>query len=215
LDNAPDFDNIKKSEVEYGNEKIEYLDYTDIPRKYIVNDDNLPPYRKINLDNPVEHYSDKPDYEKCEITSVVVPLYKKIYLEVTKARELALTILTDIDFGFKFQPGFVFRFFLASGRSFKEHISRLPSLDATQKDYVILARMPKFIWCAELYERADFQDDKAAGLLIIDATEANQISNDSLIFAGYPDRILVKNEGNFVILRENFNLYKRFKNNLE
>ena len=74
--------------------------------------------------------------------------------------------------------------------------------------------MPKFIWCAEIFEQVDFQSGKSAGLVILDATEANEIWIDSLIFAGYPDRLVVKTEDEFVSLPESLNLYKRFKNNL-
>jgi hypothetical protein len=215
-DTTPDFSKVKKREILYpGEGMVEYVDYTDIPKKYLVSDDNLAPYRKISLGNPSEHYEDKPDFLGCIIESVVVPLYKKIYLEVTKAKELALAIVSDSDFGFAFKSGFVFRFFLTSSRSFKEHISRLPDLEANQKDYLILTSMPKFIWCAEFCEQTDFQHHKVTGLLVIDATEANQVWNDSLIFAGYPDRILIKDGTKFVTLPERLNLYARFKNNLD
>ena len=215
MDLAIDFEKVKKRPINSAAKTIEYIDYTDIPKKYLVNDDNLAPYRKINLSNPAEHYEGKADFEGFVIKSVVVPLYKKIYLEVNKAKELALAIVSDTDFGFTFQSGFVFRFFLTSSRSFKEHISRMPDLDAKQKDYLILTCMPKFIWCAEFYKQADFQHNIVSGLVVIDATEANQIWNDSLIFAGYPDRILVKDGAKFVTLPERLNLYARFKNNLD
>ncbi|HWK07712.1 MAG TPA: papain-like cysteine protease family protein [Puia sp.] len=213
-DPAPDFGNVNKREINYKGETCRYIDYTDLPKKYIVNDDNLPPYRKVDLSYPVVHYGENSDFRGCVIESAIVPLYKKIYLEVTKARELALAILSDPNFGYRFDEGFVFRFFLTSSRSFKEHISQLPTLNRLQKDYIILSQMPKFVWCAEIYEQDDFQHNKATGLIILDATEANQVWVDSLIFAGYPDRIFVKDEGEFVILQERLNLYQRFKNNL-
>jgi hypothetical protein len=215
LDLAADLDKVKRRSIHYPAETIEYIDYTDIPKKYVVNDDNLAPYRKISLNDPAKHYEGNKDFDGFVIKSVVVPLYKKIYLEVNKAKELALAIVSDADFGFTFQSGFVFRFFLTSSRSFKEHISRLPHLEPKQKDYLILTRMPKFIWCSEFYEQADFQQNIANGLLVIDATEANQVWNDSLIFAGYPNKILVKDGTKFVTLPERLNLYARFKNNLD
>lgn len=214
MDPEPDFRSVKKREIMYREEVRQYIDYTDLPKKYIANDDNLPPYRKIDLDYPAEHYGEDSDFTGCIIESAIVPLYQKIYLEVIKARGLALAILSDSNFGFYFEDDFVFRFFLTSSRSFKEHISRLATLEPAQKDYIILSQMPKFIWCAEIYEQRDFQSNKAAGLIILDATEANQVWADSLIFAGYPDRIFVKDEREFVILQESLNFYERFKNNL-
>jgi hypothetical protein len=215
IDPVPDFFKVKTRELTYSDATINYVDYTDLPKKYIVNDDNLPPYRKVSLRDPVEHYSYESDFAGCQIESIVVPLYKKIYLEVTKAKELALAIISDDNFGFKFNNGFIFRFFLTSSRSFKEHISRLESLSTNQKDYIILSKMPKFIWCAEIYEQTNYQDNRADGLIIMDATEANQVWVDSLIFAGYPDRLLIKDNTEFVTLPESLNLYKRFKNNLD
>lgn len=215
MDPEPDFSKVKAKELVYSDESIvKYVDYTDMPKKYIVNDDNLPPYRKVNLGDPVAHYSGDSDFAGCQIISIVVPLYKKIYLEVTKAKELVLTIISDVNYGFKFNNGFVLRFFLTSSRSFKEHISRLESLPSNQKDYIILSKMPKFIWCAEIYEQSNYQKDTVDGLIIMDATEADQIWRDSLIFAGYPDKLLVKDNANFVTLFGGLNLYKRFKNNL-
>jgi hypothetical protein len=214
IDSEPNFNSIKKRELEFIDDNIEYVDYTDIPKKYIVNDDNLPPYSSIELSNPGEHYGTDSDFAGCNIEAVIVPLYNKIYLEVQKAKNLALAILSDRTFGYKFSTGFIFRFYLTSSRSFKEHIANLETLDIKQKDYIILTRMPKFIWCAEIFEQVDFQSGKSAGLVILDATEANEIWIDSLIFAGYPDRLVVKTEDEFVSLPESLNLYKRFKNNL-
>lgn len=210
---AVDFNSVAGSELLYGDDRVSYFDSSDIPRRYVVNDDNLPPYRMIGLGDPVEHYEEDWGFGGSAISSVIVPLYKKIYLEVTKARELALAILADADFGYRYEEGFVFRLFLTSSRSFKEHISR-SELDGLQKDYIILSRMPKFVWCAEFYEKGEFVSGKASGLVVIDATEANEVSNDALIFAGYPDRVLVKNDGNFVFLPEPLGRYMGFKSNL-
>jgi hypothetical protein len=214
IDSEPDFTSVNKRNLDFIGEKIEYIDYTDLPKKYIVSDDNLPPYCSVELSNPAELYGADSEFAGCNIEAVIVPLYNKIYLEVQKAKNLALAILSDRTFGFKFNSGFIFRFYLTSSRSFKEHIANLESLDIKQKDYIILSRMPKFIWCAEIFEQADFQSSRSAGLLILDATEANKIWIDSLIFAGYPDRLIIKADDEFVTLPESFNLYQRFKNNL-
>lgn len=215
IDSIIDISAVNPRELEYPDEKIKYIDYTDIPKKFIVNDDNLPPYQKIELGNPAVHYTEDMSYDGCIIESIVVPLYKKVYLEVTKAKELALAIISDINFGHKFEANFVFRFFLTSSRSFKEHISRLASLAPHQKDFLILTRMPKFIWCAEIYQSTDIQHAEAKGLVILDATEANKVWIDSLIFAGYPDRIILKNKESFIPLHQGLGSYHKFNNNLD
>lgn len=208
-----DFQKAPKKSIDYnGNEKT-YIDYSDISKRFIVNDDNLVPYTSINLNNPVEHYDNK-DFLDCAITSIVVPLYKKVYLDVQDAKQLALQILTDGDIGYEYANNFVFRFFLASSRSFKDHVSCLQGLSKDIKDRIVLSIMPKFIWCAEIYTRQSFSKNTAKGLIIIDATEANGILMDSLIFAGYPDRCVVKFDRKFLNLPYIFSSYKKYSTNL-
>lgn len=213
IDKEFDLTNVKIRELSYPDENIEYIDYTDIPKKYVVIDDNLAPYRLIDLNNPVEHYDDE-YFEGATIESIVVPLYKKIYLEVINARSLAISIISDSNFGYKFNKGFVFRFFLTSSRSFKSHVSKLKSKEDILIEALVLAKMPKFIWVAEIYENDNFNTGKADGLIVIDATEANNSFLDSLLFAGYHDKIFVKSEKYFVDLPYNLDFYTKFKNNL-
>ncbi|MDI9256516.1 cysteine peptidase family C39 domain-containing protein [Flavobacterium sedimenticola] len=213
-DDEYDFGTVKTRELSYSDEIINYIDYTDLPKKYVVIDDNLAPYRLIDLNNPVEHYEDD-DFKGATIESIVVPLYKKIYLEVINARSLAISIISDANFGYKFKNGFVFRFFLTSSRSFKSHVSKLKSNEDILIEALVLAKMPKFIWVAEIYENNNFNTGKADGLIVIDATEANKNFIDSLLFAGYPDKIFVKSEKDFVDLPYNLDFYTKFKNNLK
>lgn len=215
-DDEYDFGTVKTRELSYSDEIINYIDYTDLPKKYVVIDDNLAPYRLIDLNNPVEHYEDEDvDFIGAKIESIVVPLYKKIYLEVINARSLAISIISDTNFGYKFKNGFVFRFFLTSSRSFKSHVSKLKSNNDILIESLVLAKMPKFIWIAEIYENDNFNIGKADGLIVIDATEANNNFIDSLLFAGYPDKVFVKSEKDFVHLQYNLDFYTKFKNNLK
>jgi len=214
-DSVIDFDKQKTRELEYGNETVSYIDYTDIFKKFVVQDDNMPPYRLIDLSYPAEHYEGiNKNFLDCQISSVVAPLHKKIYLEADKAKDTALAIVIDSDFGFHFKEKFIFRFYLASSRSFKYHISSLPDLDETIKNDIVLSTMPKFIWCGEFYEKEGFVSDKAVGLIILDATEAGDNKRDALLFAGYPDHCLLRVGKKIVSLQKRFNLYKGFKNNL-
>lgn len=211
-----DFKKQKTRTIEYGTKKVKYIDYTDIYKKFVVQDDNLMPYRLVDLNYPVEHY-EKIDtsFLTCQIESIVVPLYKKIYLEADKAKKLALNIVSDSEFGYKFNSKFVFRFYLASSRSFKHHIAILPDLDKQIQNDIILSKMPKFVWCGEFYEKDDFAKNKATGLIILDATEASDNKKDALLFAGYPKKCWLRIGKEFVSLEKDFNLYTRFKNNLE
>jgi hypothetical protein len=213
-DNQIDFSTATKSILRFGAVTKRYVDIGSVDRRFVINDDNLTPYTKVRLNNPGEFHND-PEFAASIISSIIVPLNNHIYLDVTKAKKLILSILSDADFGFIFNNDFIFRFFLASSRSFKDHVSKLPGLNGDVKDAIILSRMPKFIWCAEIYFKNDFQHDLAKGLIIIDATEANQVRIDSLIFAGYPNRIITKLGKQYVTLAQRLNEYRKFTHNLQ
>ncbi len=192
---------------------VEYIDWSSIPAKYVVQDDNLSPYRIISLDRPGEHYKGD-DQQKFAIDSIVVPLYPKIYLEAVVANELILQIMKDSKVGFDFDDGFVQRTFLASSRSFKNHIANLSDIEGVLKYTLLMARMPKFIWCREIYQRLSnkITEKQPIGLIILDATEANNTSIDALIFAGYPDRCITMVENNFASLQHRFKNYSCYNN---
>lgn len=208
-----DWKAIKESQLTLKGEDIGRIETSSIPAQYVVQDDNLIPYRLINLDQPGEHYEDE-DCSNYEIDSIVVPLYPKIYLEAVVAKELVIQVLEDGNVGYDFGSDFVFRFYLTSSRSFKNHVAKIADMDIDLKNNILITKMPKFIWCGEIYTQEGFdQDDKKAiGLVVLDATEANQESIDALIFAGYPDRCVSLNENNFVILQHHFQNFRYFGN---
>lgn len=204
---------IKENQVKLIEEDIGRIETSFIPAKYVVQDDNLIPYRLINLEHPGEHYEDD-DCSKYAIDSIVIPLYPKIYLEAVVAKELVIQVLGDSNVGYNFGSDYVFRFYLTSSRSFKNHVSKIADMDIDLKNNILITKMPKFIWCGEIYTQDGFdQDDKKAiGLVVLDATEANQESVDALIFAGYPDRCVSLNENNFVTLQHHFQNFRYFGN---
>lgn len=205
---------VPKSKKTAWGRNMTYIDSSSIPAKYVVQDDNKEPYKVVSLDKPGSHY--KGECASYKIDSIVVPLYPKIYLEAVVAKRLALEILVDSNVGYDFGNDFVFRFFLTSSRSFKNHVAQLDKMDKVLKSNILITKMPKFIWCSEIYTQKSFQsaEKQAVGLIVLDATEANNESVDSLIFAGYPDRIITVNENNFVSLRHKFEKYQ-FYNNLK
>lgn len=211
--NKNDWTEIKANQEKLIGSDIGRIETSSIPAKYVVQDDNLITYRLINLDQPGEHYEDE-DCSNYEIDSIVVPLYPKIYLEAVVAKELVIQVLEDGNVGYDFGSDFVFRFYLTSSRSFKNHVAKIADMDIDLKNNILITKMPKFIWCGEIYTQEGFdQDDKKAiGLVVLDATEANQESIDALIFAGYPDRCVSLNENNFVILQHHFQNFRYFGN---
>jgi hypothetical protein len=197
---------------------FDYIDFAKIHKKIVIQDDNLFPYREVFLDDIGEHYDKEDLASKYEIDAIVVPLYPKIYLEATLAKKMSLSILADKTYGYKFKDGFIFRFYLTSSRSFKSHISSLNKLDVDLKYDILSTKMPKFIWCTEIYEQgispmdSDLSNKVANGLIVLDATEANKESSDALIFAGYPDRCISLVENKFVTLSTKLSYYMYYNN---
>jgi len=203
--------------IEYSHlgKKKKYIDYSDLPKRFIVNDDNLTPYLSIALADPVEHYDPTSEFMGCTIEEIVVPLHKRVYLDVLDARGVILQILADSEFGYELAPDFVFRFFLASSRSFKYHVACQAGFPVRLKDYIVGSKMPKFIWCGEFYSKGNFLKGKATALILVDATEANNVLADSLIFAGYPNRCIARLEKDFINLPSKFERYSKFVSNLQ
>lgn len=217
----------KENRVTLNFEEIEPLQYPEVepvhtffdtaqfPAQYVVQDDNLQPYRIINLSTPGEHYNDE-DCQTYYIDSVVVPLYTKIYLEAYVAKRLMLEIIVSNKFGYKFDKEVIQRTFLASSRSFKNHICGHDSLTEFLKNFLLILKMPKFVWITEIYTKDGYnqEDPQPIGIVIVDATEANNTTMDALIFASYPDRTISANENIFVTLDEtlaNYNYYSNLK----
>lgn len=211
--NTNEWQEIKKSQEAIKGSDIGRIETSSIPAQYVVQDDNLIPYRLINLEQPGEHYEDE-DCSNYIIDSIVVPLYPKIYLEAVVAKELVIQVLRDANIGYDFGIDYVFRFYLTSSRSFKNHVAKIVDMDIGLKNNILITKMPKFIWCGEIYTQDEFDevDKKANGIVVLDATEANQESIDALIFAGYPDRCVSLNENNFVTLQHQFQIFRYFDN---
>lgn len=209
------FNGIIPKEIMISGSNIKYNDITQLSNEYVVQDDNLPPYQVISLENPGIHYEDK-ESKAYQIDTIVVPLYPKIYLEAYVAKNLILQILKDSFLGYKFSEGFVIRCFLSSSRSFKNHISKLHKMEKGTRNTILLSKMPKFIWVTEIYDKDQYSPvaGKPVGLIILDATESNSTSVDTLLLAAYPDRCIAIDENKFITLPyilQNYSYYSNLK----
>jgi len=208
-----DIADLERSEFTSHGRKKKFIDYTNFPKKIVVQDDNLSPYQVIDLKDPMLHYEDE-SLKYLQVDSVIVPLYSKIYLEAEVARELFLQILKDDEVGYDYDDEFIFRYFLASSRSFKNHLSHNPAISPELKYNIVSAKMPKFIWCAEIYAantRVNYESEPV-GLVLLDATETKGAGIHSLIFASYSDGSVYKNENKFVHLPYSLEKYTFYSN---
>jgi hypothetical protein len=144
-------------------------DFYELPAKYLVIDDNLPPYSIISLADPACNYND-PKWVGCQIFAAIVPLHKRIWMEADRAKVLAIQELLKIDQSV-ILPSFVIKVFLTSSRSFKHYVALNPDLDPVAKLVLNTQEMPKFVWIAELTTPDLISQKKIAGLILMDATE--------------------------------------------
>jgi hypothetical protein len=207
------FQGVKNKTLTISGQPTAYHDIAQLPGKYVVQDDNLAPYQVITLDQPGVHYEDAAS-QSYKIDSIVVPLYPKIYLEAYVAKNLILQILKDSLLGYKFKAGFILRCFLASSRSFKNHIAKSTEIGIDIKGTILVSKMPKFIWVAEIYDEDGYVPftGEAKGLVVLDATEANSTSVDTLILAAYPDRYIAIDQNKFITLKHKLQGYSYYSN---
>jgi hypothetical protein len=108
------------------------------------------------------------------------------------------------------------KLFLASSHSFKDEIAKNDTLNSELKKIILGTSMPRFIWVAEISTKELMKQDKANGMIILDATEANTSSNKPLIIAVYQDILINIDHITDKLKRALFPLseFKIFKHNL-
>jgi hypothetical protein len=166
---------------------ISLYDNDDVERDLVFIDDNHPPYQLAPINNPARHYND-PDWDLCEISYFIVPLYPKIYLEAFVAKNYIKNLLLRENFTIIPNTELFIRTFLTSSRSFKDYLASEKSFNADIKEFIMNTSMAKFIWVCEISTKQLIKQNKANGLFILDATEPNLQNYHPLIFAGYSDR---------------------------
>jgi len=194
---------------------ITLYDYDTVNKRFLFIDDNMPVYQKAYLDQPAAHYDS--NWSDVTISYFIVPLYPKIHLEAYQAKSFVnyflLTGLVPIDNGTEL----LLRTYLASSRSFKDKLAVNKSFTQDVRDLILEMSMPKFIWVSELSSKALMADQKAHGLVILDATEANTSFNKPLIIAAYQGKV-INFDGDTGILAINdlhLDEFDIFENNLK
>lgn len=206
------------------------IDFNKIDRKYVFMDDNYAPYQLATLDNPCQNYvtekGKREKWETVDLTHVIVPLYAKIYLEAARARKnfiqaLNATKLGD-EFALKITDTRILRIFLASSRSFKEYVSLDSALPTIAKEMILATPMPKFVWVAEISTPASFREGKCEGMLVQDATEPIEYSEQtqtimhSLLLGFYESVIFRQDFGKFTVINDTFKgPFQGYQNNLK
>lgn len=170
------------------------INSADFYEDYVVVDDNQPIYQV----RPFQQLSLYPDMR---VENIAVPLYKRMFLDASDAAAIVRSILHHEQFGIDvWADGFldcredvVIRLFMASSRSLKYYRSKTLKNFYARETYAIVP-MPRFVWVCELYRTDNYEELKAFGEIIIDATSAlgRGHSACSLILMHYPNVIGIR-----------------------
>lgn len=177
------------------NHHIWLIDSADLVTDYIVMDDNQNPYSKYawkdgDFDNTNLLGEWKPEY-------LMVPLYKRMFLEAADAYDICTSVLADSELGIqKQEPGIgtienpmVIRLFMASARGFKNYrINSFSDANTDIKERYINTPFPRFVWVCEVYLKVEYPN-LCIGEVIIDATAAPNVKMGSVIMLHYPHTV--------------------------
>lgn len=145
------------------------IDYHMQPRKFVVVDDNYPPYQLAEFSGKNVKYKGKDT--GYELTDIIVPLYSKIYQDVNRIRQNILRILMAPQVGVRPKDKLVMKLFLASTRSYKQYLAINRTINPVLKEILIQLPMPRFVWVAELCTTEAFKKGMVSGLVLVDPTE--------------------------------------------
>lgn len=142
---------------------------SDLIKGYFSVDDNCLPYSVVGSGGV---------HSICDIDSIIVPLYEKMYLDVLT---LLTRILPEIEDSFLPGENMYRRVFIASSKSFKQFVFDKIS-DDNYKYHLLLQQMPKFIWIAEYFAKEEYPVH-VHSRFIFDATAMEYAGIDVMILA--------------------------------
>lgn len=200
--------------LENGILDLNLVESADFSRDLIVIDDNFPAYQRAIFERPTQYYK-TPNWSNCKISSFIVPLYHKIYLEAALAKQYVLETLQSRAFGFLSNEPVVLNFFLTSSRSYKNVMLQSNSLGILHKKLLMYTSMPKFIWVAELSTKEMYLNKKGMGFILVDATATNQNLEDLIVFIAYPSATYAYQGKEFKKIISDLEPFNSFQGNLQ
>lgn len=183
-------------------------DFYEQHSRYLVIDDNLPPYSEISLKEPSANYADNPIWADCKIDAAIAPLHTDIYMEADRAERLVYSYLQMLSQEMEL-PSLVVRVFLTSCRSFKDFIVNHVTINRRVKQRIINIDMPKFVYVAELAYPQHVSNQEANGIIILDATEPKKAN---FIGSFIENKYLTVVDGHFKVEQLPLQPFKRFSN---
>lgn len=164
-------DRKAKLETEKLNGKDYYI-WNKSLSQFVINDDNVACYQKADIVWPTTYYNayhGTTKWDKVRIDSFMVPLPSKVYRDAFNAIRCSKSIMKQIS-----ATGTVMRTFLASSRSFRDHIAKSSIMDSISKNILLNVELPRFVWVTELSDRTNFESEIVTGVILLDATDLSE-----------------------------------------
>lgn len=207
-----------------GDEQLHYLPTSDIYDKYIVMDDNKAPYQMLSVDELVDEYKDGRqddsdtekqnalDKAKQDDVSIIVPLYRRIFLDAEKAmiifkksfleEPIFISVIcneyNDSTWGKENDNPLVWRMFLTTSKNYKAHKTRYVDDPLLKKHYMEWS-MPHFVWALEIGTIDTYIDDRARAEILLDATSYEHSRNCGILSIGYKNHYVYVQDKIFTI----------------
>ena len=178
------------------------VDSADLCKNYITMDDGRVPYENSEWKAEISHDVKKADkymLGNYEPEMLMVPLYKRMFLEAQDAYDICTSALASSEVGIqKFYPEIgtkenpvIIRLFMCSSRNYKQRrISNFSSKNKEVREIYNVLRLPRFVWVCEIYDKSGYCEGKAQGEIVIDATSSPDDGTKSVLLFHYPYYIL-------------------------
>ena len=144
-------------------------------KDFVFNDDNYPCYQKTNIEKPTAYYN-RVDWNDVRISSFMVPLPRKVYMDAYTAIRISKNIMVQL-----LPENTVVRTFLASSRSFRNHLANSGVLSNEDKLLLLSMELPRFVWVSEYSDLDNFKKGIVNNIMIIDATEMSDSNQTPII----------------------------------
>jgi len=141
----------------------------------VFNDDNATCYQKTSISAPTAYYNQK-KWDKVLLTSFIVPLPSKVYMDAFVAIHQFRILL-----GYVAPDNTIARTYLASCRSLRNHIATSRLMSNEDKAIILNIELPRFVWVTECGSADEYSNGMSSGLFILDATEPAELSTNALI----------------------------------
>lgn len=179
-------------------------DAADAITQYCIMDDNLEPYKICVCEERIERQGSNTrkivTINNFEAEYLMVPLYKRMFLEAADAYDICTSILAHHGLGVKNfsetigkrENPVIVRLFMASSRTFRKvRNSQFQNDNKELRDFYNEAFYPKFVWVCEIYDRTHYPKE-VIGEIIVDATASPEMKANSAIIIHYPKMICIR-----------------------